>query len=880
MKISEKLKNLSRKQIIWSAAAGIVLLAAVLVISVHIHMQAQAENLAAEIAEMLSVPGKIELKVLESGTQNARMACTIYDEHGGEAFVSEDIYIRYSPWRINAGQLKEIVIEKGALTVYPDPENPVPALSVLREKLLSLDSGGDVNKALGFRARRLEYKGDVVLVDHDGMKWIFRSDAVLYPDPDADWNLIRWKTEGQWKDAADGRDDEEWPGGGSWNLTGTYDAGKHKLDMTGNASCFAVIFLPDDIQHFNAIPAVVEPSADHHDFELRECVLDLTKDTVWDQLQAFRADFHESELEYLIFGFTDGYIVYDASRKIFDGSAVLNYEGSNEWEPYRLPVKIQLKRDDAGAVELTMETEQDESTVGKPLHMAENVLYVNPHVVFTAKSPAAGQWELQKEIQADRVVSEGEQVHEGSWYTRSFSAGATHGKSVCKGDSWDYHELFVFDSMNWKSWFFTLSAPEVRDDNSEITLNNGYFTLNGTPLTIDKFAVSGCAPQCRLTLGDIRWKGVSIGTGKGHRDLPEDDSKQEPAHEQLKVEHFYFDVALFRQPGELNVTVSEIENVKQQLDFELDFAQRKIAGTQTWMELLVPDLYGIRIDGLAAYKIKGSLADNSWNMSSRFTLYNGLVTLPQAGIEAKDVFCDLQCIFRDGRWVTAPGQTITFTSLKIANLDFGQGSLVFRVDADGSFRIESFRAEWCGGIVTLDPCSPELDKTLLNMHCMDLDLAQFLTQTGFGRFTGQGKVSGNLPFRIAKNGVIFENAVLTSEAGAESGILQGTLNEKAIVRRALDKDSPDISFTCEALQHMSYRWARVMLNSGLDGSPAMTLQFNATPLKELKYTIDRKNNRILRSDVPQRISGGLILKLSNIRLDTSGFKKAVRVFAP
>ncbi len=229
----------------------------------------------------------------------------------------------------------------------------------------------------------------------------------------------------------------------------------------------------------------------------------------------------------------------------------------------------------------------------------------------------------------------------------------------------------------------------------------------------------------------------------------------------------------------------------------------------------------------------------------------------------------------DSKWITAPGQEITFRELKLGGFTFSNGKIRFRQETDHPV-LESAEAEWCGGKIRLSPGAIS-EGMLFTADCEDLNPAQFLTQTGAGNFTGTGRVCGKLPFRVTKQkGFVPEKGLLFSRPG-EEGILKGAL------LRTLNREqgTEGLDFTVAMMEDMVFRWVRIKLDSAADGQTLrLGLQFNASPGRAMMYEPDLVNGGVRKSDKPTRL-GYLLLDLDDLSLKPSflqGISKLI--FAP
>lgn len=225
---------------------------------------------------------------------------------------------------------------------------------------------------------------------------------------------------------------------------------------------------------------------------------------------------------------------------------------------------------------------------------------------------------------------------------------------------------------------------------------------------------------------------------------------------------------------------------------------------------------------------------------------------------------------------TLPGLPFSFDSLTLGNLHFGAGSGTYRIDADDVLHLESAAAEWCGGKVRFTVAELQSEKATISLDCTGLDFAQFLTQAGLGKFAGTGLVSGHIPVTLTTQGVEFHDGYLYSIPG-EDGTLKGMLLETVLSGKAMTDDH--LSFACEMIRDMSYRWVKVRLNSTKDGNLRLSLRFNGSPRRELSYEPDLSKGGIRKSSRPNKL-GYLLLNLDEINLKASTLKNFAKMLFP
>ncbi|MBR6241229.1 MAG: YdbH domain-containing protein, partial [Lentisphaeria bacterium] len=216
---------------------------------------------------------------------------------------------------------------------------------------------------------------------------------------------------------------------------------------------------------------------------------------------------------------------------------------------------------------------------------------------------------------------------------------------------------------------------------------------------------------------------------------------------------------------------------------------------------------------------------------------------------------------------SAPGQTLTFQSVKYDKIETGAGKFAFRMEAPDTWQIENALLDWCGGHIRLGGVTyrPGQTTTEAVLYCDRLNLPVFLTQIGLGQISGSGAINGTIPIvvtqkegQVLPDNLYFEDAFLFSTPG-EDGVIQGDIDEAILS----SEGGVEMELAKDALKDFSYSWVRVnMLSTGENKEDMkLSLQLDGRPNRALYYAFDEKTASFMKTNTPCIFQG--------IRLDTN-----------
>ena len=272
-----------------------------------------------------------------------------------------------------------------------------------------------------------------------------------------------------------------------------------------------------------------------------------------------------------------------------------------------------------------------------------------------------------------------------------------------------------------------------------------------------------------------------------------------------------------------------------------------------------------KLEGRAVYKLLPKAATGN----AEFRITDADVLIPEQKLEVRGVSLGFE-MPEIAALKSAPGQTLSFQSVKYDKIETGAGRATFRMEAPDTWQIENALLDWCNGHVRLGGITYRAGQTTTEavLYCDRLELPLFLTQIGLGQISGSGSINGTIPvvlvqktdaFGHAKiDNVYFEDAFLFSTPG-EDGVIKGDIDEAL-----MDAESGiEMELTKDALKDFSYSWVRMrMLSTGPDKeNMKLELQLDGRPNRALYYAFDENTASFVKSPTPCIFQG--------IRLDTN-----------
>ncbi len=219
---------------------------------------------------------------------------------------------------------------------------------------------------------------------------------------------------------------------------------------------------------------------------------------------------------------------------------------------------------------------------------------------------------------------------------------------------------------------------------------------------------------------------------------------------------------------------------------------------------------------------------------------------------------------------SAPGQTLSFRSVKYDKIETGAGLATFRMEAPDTWQIENALLDWCNGHIRLGGITYRIGQTKTEavLYCDRLEMPLFLTQIGLGQISGSGSVNGTIPVVLVQktdafgkskiDNIYFEDAFLFSTPG-EKGMIKGELDE-ALMNAGT---GIEMELAKDALKDFSYSWVRMRMQSvGPDKeNMKLELSLDGRPNRALYYAFDENTASFIKSPTPCIFQG--------IRLDTN-----------
>ena len=272
-----------------------------------------------------------------------------------------------------------------------------------------------------------------------------------------------------------------------------------------------------------------------------------------------------------------------------------------------------------------------------------------------------------------------------------------------------------------------------------------------------------------------------------------------------------------------------------------------------------------KLGGSAVYRIlrKGSTGH------AEFAIADADVFIPEKKLEIRGIDLGFEmpeiAILK-----SAPGQSLSFDSIKFDKIVTGPGRATFRMESANTWQVENALLDWCNGHIRLGGVTYRIGQTTTEavLYCDRLELPLFLTQIGLGQISGSGSINGTIPVVLVQkkdasgktkiDNVYFEDAFLFSTPG-EDGVIKGELDE-AITNA---ESGIEMELSKDALKDFTYSWVRMRMTSSGPDKENLKLEFqlDGRPNRALYYSFDEKTASFIKSPTPCIFQG--------IRLDTN-----------
>jgi len=272
-----------------------------------------------------------------------------------------------------------------------------------------------------------------------------------------------------------------------------------------------------------------------------------------------------------------------------------------------------------------------------------------------------------------------------------------------------------------------------------------------------------------------------------------------------------------------------------------------------------------KLGGSAVYRILPKTTTGH----AKFSIAGADVFIPEKKLEVRGIGLGFE-IPEIAILKSAPGQTLSFDSIKFDKIMTGPGRATFRMESTDTWQVENALLDWCNGHIRIGGVTYRIGQTTTEavLYCDRLELPLFLTQIGLGQISGSGSINGTIPVVLVQkkdasgktkiDNVYFEDAFLFSTPG-EDGVIKGELDE-AITNA---ESGIEMELSKDALKDFTYSWVRMrMISSGPEKENLkLELQLDGRPNRALYYSFNEKTASFIKSPTPCIFQG--------IRLDTN-----------
>lgn len=416
--------------------------------------------------------------------------------------------------------------------------------------------------------------------------------------------------------------------------------------------------------------------------------------------------------------------------------------------------------------------------------------------------------------------------------------GVLSGEVSCPDSKLAMPELkLLAQNLHW-DFPFDYALAEVEEDDAE----------KATP----------AAPRTgRISLGDFEFNGVQAASLDGT--VLWDDA--------AKTFRLKTDAHLFSIDGEIYANVAlgtagtEVECgltiPEQQADLSKDLAR------------FLPQFEKISCTGKLSADAEYKILPKTTTGHAKFRIADADLFIPEQKLEVRGIGLGFE-VPEISILKSAPGQTLSFKSVKYDKIETGAGLATFRMEAPDTWQVENARLDWCNGHIRLGGITYRIGQTTTEavLYCDRLEMPVFLTQIGLGEISGSGSINGTIPVVLVQktdafgkskiDNIYFEDAFLFSTPG-ENGVIKGDLDE-ALMEAGT---GIEMELAKDALKDFSYSWVRMRLQSVGPEKENMklSLSLDGKPNRALYYAFDENTASFMKSNTPCIFQG--------IQLDTN-----------
>jgi hypothetical protein len=183
---------------------------------------------------------------------------------------------------------------------------------------------------------------------------------------------------------------------------------------------------------------------------------------------------------------------------------------------------------------------------------------------------------------------------------------------------------------------------------------------------------------------------------------------------------------------------------------------------------------------------------------------------------------------------TGSAQEFRWNKVNTEGFTIDAGVLFWQWEQEQRLFVESMRAEWCGGVLNLQPFRVELplDHLKLVLFCEGIELDQLLKQFQVGDVEGDGDLGGRLSLELNGDKISFDDAYLYTAPAREGSL-------KILEAQGLDQamEQNQLQLVRHSLKDYRYRWAKISFDAE-DEDLVLKLQMDGRPAGLLPFRFD------------------------------------------
>ena len=878
MNDTKSIKKTRTRTLVWPLAILSLILAAAL--AAALATPSIVENQVNSILKTLITNGAADMQIRSIGLSETNLACSLKDAQGKKIGAIGSLTLKYSVFGLLSKKIKSLEIENADILLNLDPETmsvSLPLYDLVKQKLenntpsapnTKNEHGTSLNSKIPFALEKAAVSGNLVVLSGDGEMTFIPYSLTASADTEKGWDVIAYTSTCAFST-------NRISANGVFNNT--------SQTVTADISVkFATSALPRDIRT-NVLPRAFRANLELDgklNFSLKDTILTPESRLSAKMHTAFRTGKFKSASDSIIEISPDDKggleLKIDKLSAIYD-NLPLSIENIDVRTDSKLTLIDGSFNTKAGGSFST----DSHFKITKNSEKAFDFTFTSKSAPEQSLEYASLMFELS-DMTFDAEGSFGESGKPPVWAARlaaqnikgineaaSFEAKSLSG--LFSGTGTDAEARIAIGSVTAES-----AGAIYKTDNMTL---DAAFKENKLAATLRSAAGNAVMGKFEAALKDISYE-IPLALPAPEKDAPEGyinvaqglyNGKRIAAFNgKVKFEKNVFSLdstlTAFANHANIILTAAPFDSQGFKLNAAIDIPKQPLTVTAE-LEELMPQFKKLRLEGFVEMNANYAFSQDAPHTGSLALKIDGAAfTMPEMKLSGNGINLEFT-IPRLAEMASAPERKLSFKNIQFDEIKFSDGDIRFRMESPTSYRLENAVLSWCGGRVRTNSTSFTAGQKeyAATLYCDRLQLSELLRQTGVGKLSGEGRVSGSIPVKFSLEEIAFDDAFLYSTPG-ETGTIKGELNESAAGGTG---SSVELAIAREAMKDFSYSWVKLGLNTdkAAPENLKMTLQLDGKPKNDLYFKYDEKTGIFKPSDIPCRFQGIRLDVNINLKLD-------------